>query len=300
MKLLVKIVLVLVLLVVIGAIVGVMYVDSYAKSAVEESATNSLGVKTTLATGDVKIFSSEFALTGLNAANPEGFATPHFMTIQDGGVSVTLASLMEDTVELPTLTLDRVDINLEKKAGKSNYNIIMGNLKGDEDIPPDPDKKKFIIRQVKITNVMVHADMLGVGGQLTKLEVPIDEIVLTDVGSEGKGLTLRDLSGVIMKTIFAAIVSKGGALPGEIAAELSNQLASLKELTNVGSVLVEDALGNITGAAGSILKGAGGDVPDALKGASEDVQKAVDEGVGGLLKGAGGLLGGNKEEDKPE
>jgi hypothetical protein len=147
---------------------------------------------------------------------------------------------------------------------------------------------------------MVHADLVGIGGQLSRMEVPIDEIVLTDVGSGGEGMTLSDLSGTIMKVIFAAIVSKGGALPGEIANELGNQLASLKDITSVGSVMVEDVLSNVTGAAGDMLKGAGADVPDALKGAGEDVQKAVDEGVGGILEGAGGLLGGNKEDDKPE
>jgi len=305
MKVLIKVVLVLVLLVIIGAVVGVMYIDGIAKSAVEKGATNALGVQTTLVGADVKILSSEFTLNGLNVANPEGFDTDHFMTLDDGGVSISLASLMKDTVELPTLTLTGIDINLEKKAGKSNYNVILENMKGVEtgETKPDPaSRKQFIIRQIVIKDVNVHADLLPLGGQITRVDVPIDEIVLNDVGSDGSGMSLSDLSGVIMKTIFAAVISKGGALPGDIAAELGNGLAGLGDLSKFGIEIAGQALGGVTGAAGDVLKGAGDAAGGVLEGAG-DVGKAVDEGVGGLLKGAGGLLGGNKDqpkEDTPE
>jgi len=304
MKMLVKIALVLVLLVIVGAVVAVFYIDSIARTAVEKGASGALGVQTTLQSADVKVLSGEFAMSGLNVANPSGFQSPHFLTLEQGGVSVALPTLMKDTIELPTLTLDGIDINLEKKDGKSNYNVILENMKkveSGETKPAEPSSTQIVIRQIKITNVMVHADLVGVGGDLGKVEVPIDEIILNDVGSDGKGLSLSDLSGVIMKTIFAAIVANGAKFPGELVGELGNQLAQLGDLSKFGVEIAGQALGDITGAAGDVLKGAG-DVTGNLLEGTGDVGKAVDEGVGGLLKGAGGLLGGNKEaeEDKPE
>lgn len=298
MKLLIKIVLALVLLVVLAVFGAVMYIDSIAKSAVQSGATNALGVTTTLETASVSILGGEFKMSGLNVANPEGFKTSHFMTLDDGGVAVSLGTLMKDTIEVADLTLDGIDINLEKVSGKSNYNVILDNLKKSEDTAPTPDEqsgKQFIIRHVKITNVMVHTDLVGIGGDLGKMEVPIDIIELNDVGSDGSGMTMRDLSGVIMKTIFAAIVANGAKLPGELVNELGGQLANLEGLGQFGVEIAGQALGNIGGAAGDVLKG--------VTEGTGDVGKAVGDGVGGLLKGAGGLLGGNKEEDeekKPE
>jgi hypothetical protein len=306
MKMLLKLVLVLVLLVVVGVVIGAFYIDSMAKSAVEKGATGAMGVNTTLSSADVKVLSGQFALAGLNVANPEGFQTSHFMTLDDGDVSVSLGTLLKDTIELPTLTLDGIDINLEKAGGKSNYNVILDHMKTSEDSAPTPDEKagkQYVIRHIKITNVMVHTDLVGIGGDLGKMEVPIDIIELHDVGSDGSGLTLRDLSGVIMKTIFAAIVANGSKFPGELVNELGGQLAQLGDLSKFGVEIAGQALGNIGGAAGDLLKGAGDATGGALEGAG-DIGEKIDEGVGGLLEGAGGLLGGNKdepeEEDAPE
>ena len=286
MKLLIKIVLVFVLLLVIGAVAGVMYIDGYAKGAVEESATKSFGVPTKLDSGDVKILTSEFTMSGINVDNPEGYAADHFLAIGDGGVSVTLASLLEDVVELPTVTFTGVDVYLQKNAGGSNYDIILGNLRKTDETDPDPEsKKKFIIREVRIKSINVHADIVPLG----KFDFPIDEIVLTDVGSGGDGVKLAEVSGIIMKTLFAAIASRSGVLPGEIVDELKNRLASL-DLNEIGSVLVEDLEGHAT----EVLKG--GDLDSIVDQATGDLEKAVDEGVGELLKG----IGGSKEEDKPE
>ncbi len=295
MKLLIKVVLVLILLVVIGAVAGFMVIDKVAKSAVEKSATDSLGVPTTLASGDVKVFSSEFTMGGVKVANPEGFDGDHFLTINDGGVSVSLKSLMEDVVELPTLTFTGLDVNLQKTGAGSNFGIILDNLKGEESEPAEPNKKKFIIRTVKIQDINVHADLLPIGGQLTKTDLHIDEIVLTDVGSGGNGVKLSEVSTIVMKAIMAAIISKGGALPGELANELGSKMASLRGLAESGVSVAVDALGDITGGVGDALKGAG-NITNVLD-KDSDIGKAVDEGVGGLLKGAGGILGGNKDKD---
>lgn len=283
MKKLIKIALVLVVLV--GVLVGIafFYMDSIAKAAIEKGATASLGVKTTLGTADVQPFAGRLELSKLNVANPEGFKSPHFLTMNDGATQVALGTLRQDTVEIPELTLTGIDMNLERAGSKSNYDVILKNMKGTETQPPPADGgKKYVIKQVRIRDIKVHVDMLPIGGDATKLTVPIDEIKLDDFGSDTpNGADMSQLVNTLVKAIFTAAVQKGGGLiPAEMLGDLTGHLAGLK------------GLGNIKLDAGSAVKALGdlgGDATKKLEDVAEQGKKALDD--------LGGLLGGDKKKD---
>lgn len=294
MKFLIKAILVIVLLVVIGVAAALFFVDRLARNGVEQGATYALGVPTTLRAADVRIMAGEFTMGGLNVANPEGFTTPHFMTLNDGEVAVTLASLREDVVELPRLELTGIDVNLEKKGGKSNYNVILENLKRFEEKDPPPDQqagKKFMIRQVVVRDVTAHVDVLPVGGELTRLELPIDEITLEDVGSDTDGgMLMSELSGTIIKAIFAGILKKGGdLLPDDLLNDLGGALEDLGGIGQFGVEVAGQALGEIGKGAGEVLEGVGN--------VGGEVGKGAGEALKGVGEGLGGLLGGDKDEE---
>jgi hypothetical protein len=241
----------LVIVLVLAALVAVVWIDRIAKIAVERGSTYALGVSTSLNSADIKLTSSEFAMAGLNVSNPEGYTTKHFMTLDRGDVALTASSLAEDVVELPTLTLSGIDMNLEKKAGGSNYKVILENLKRFEAKDPNAEPaKKFVVRKVVIKDVLVHVDVLG-GGKLTKLDVPIDLIELSDVGSGGKPVRLSDLMGVILKSVLAAVVQKGGGLiPPDISGELSDALNKLTNLADLAKIdKIRDSIGDVEKAA---------------------------------------------------
>ena len=184
MKRMLKVV-VLGVVVLVLLVVGVVFlsIDGIAKSAIERGATYALGVKTTVDKADVGVLGGRFSMAGLDVANPEGFEQDHFLQLGVGAVAVSLGSLREDTVRLPSLTLDNIDMNLERKDGSSNYGVILDHLKSLEsgERPPEPSdegpRKKFVIEEVVITDVKV--DLIGFGGALNRVEVPIDEIRLT-------------------------------------------------------------------------------------------------------------------------
>jgi len=284
MKGLLKILAVVVIVIVLGLVAVFLYIDRLAKVAIEQGASSSLGVATTLDGADVDVLAAGMTLTNLRVANPAGFDTPHFLALQTGKGSLTVGSLMTDTVELPSLTLADLDINLQKKDGKANYQVIMGNMKKTEDAgPPAEGGKKFVIRSVVITNVKAHVDMAGFGGDLTKIDVPIDRIELKDVGSGGKPVDMQALSGVVLKAVFAAVIEKGGGLiPKEILGDLQGNLAQLASLKNLAKIEgvgagVADAIGGLAGATGDLTKG-----------------------VGEVGKDVGGLLGGGDDKKKDE
>jgi hypothetical protein len=296
-KKLVRLVMVLVVLVIAAVVAAVLYIDAIAKRAVETSATAALGVDTTLRQADVGILAGRFDMSDLKVSNPHGFDTAHFLTLHDGGVNVSFNSLLEDTVVLPELNLTGIDVNLEKKDGKANYDVILANLKRREggDTPPgepQPGGKRFIIKRIAVRDVMIHANFLPIGGDVTRTDLPVKEIILTDVGSDSVGgvggATIDDIVNHIVQAVFSAAVKEGGGLiPTDIAGDLAGGLAQLGNLGKVGVEIGGKAIEGLGQAAGDITK-------KAAEGVGE-VGKGIEKGVGDALKGLGGLIGENKD-----
>jgi hypothetical protein len=301
MKWLIGIILALVIVIVLAALALFVYIDYAAKIGIERGATYALGVPTTLGSADVGVFSGEFDMTGLNVANPQGFDTPHFLALADGAVAVSLGTLRQETVELPKLHLTGLDMYLEKKDGRNNYDVILDNLKrlesGEKPKDETGEGKDFVIREVLIKDVDVHVDVLPIGGELSRVEVPIDEIRLTDVGTgDQNGVKFTELADVILKALFAAVIENGADLPGEMLHELQNGLAGLQSLGDMGINAASIIDGQVQELAGTIGKGAeelGKGLGEAAGGLG-DLGKQADEG----LKGLGNLLGGEKDKDK--
>ncbi len=264
----------LVVLGVVAVVVVFVSIDAIARAAIERGSTYALGVQTTLDSADIGILSGEFRMKGLDVANPEGFTSDTFFRLGEGFVAVTLGSLRQDTVELPTLSLTGVRMSLEKKGGNSNYGVITDNLKrfetsdtGQSGDPAEPGKN-FVIREIVITDINVTVDLLPLGGTLKRIEVPIDEVRLTDVGNDG--LTTAEMTALVIKAIMAAVVANAGNLPADLVNDLGGALANLESLKDLG----------ITQSV---------DIKEIKQ--AQDATKSLDDAI----KGFGGLLGGKKK-----
>ncbi len=268
----------LVVVLVVIVVIVFISIDSIAKAAIERGSTYALGVQTTLASADIGILSGEFAMSGLEVANPEGFESDHFLQLGEGFLAVSLGSLREDTVEVPTLALTGIDINLEKRGGKANYKIITDNLKrfesedpGDEGAQADAGEpgKRFVVHEIIIRDVNVKVDI-----GLTRMEVPIEEVRMTEIGSES--MTTAELTNRVVKMILAAIVKNGGQLPADLVNELGGALA---ELGDIGNMTVTESVQAV------------GKIAEGLGDGGDEVGKALGEAVEGL----GGLFGEKKK-----
>jgi len=274
-----------VLLVVVGLVVALLMIDSLAKRGIESGGTYAMGVNTSLDNASIGLTSGKFGLTGLNIENPKGFEGK-FLKLGNAGLDVSLGSLMKDTVVVPRFALSDVEVDLKRNASGSNYDAILKNLKrleSQDKAAPKEDKpgKQFKIGEIDIKNVVVHLDLIGGPAGVTNLNIPIAEIKLTNVGSDGSGVNIAELSSIILQAILAAAVEKGGGLiPADVMGELNAQLGQLSGLANVGVEAV-GKLGEEVTKMGGDLKAAG----DAVK------------GIGDAAKGLGGLFE-SKEKKK--
>lgn len=283
-----------VVLVVVAVVVAVMFLNSIAKRGIVQGGTYALGVPVALNDIDIGILGGSVSLDTLKVGNPQGYDSDHFMTLGKGKVSVKLTSLMSDTVRVPELTLDTLDLQLQKKNGKANYDVIMDHLaqlsSKDPKAKPEPAKegtsKKLIITELTIRNVNVHADLVGgpgVIGSATTVDVPITEIKLKNVGQTGdgvagSGVTIGELSGLVLEAVISAAIAKGG-LPADMVNDLKGQLGKLGDLAGgVGKEVATQAQ-----AATEVIGKQAGEIGKEV---GKQAEK-LGEGLKGILPGGG-------------
>lgn len=287
------------LLLVIGVVIVFVQVDRIAKAGIERGGTSVLGVKTTVGSADVGIFGGTFAMSGLTVANPEGYPSPHFMTMDDAEVAVSLGSLMEDTVTLPELRIGVLDLNLDRTGGVANFQKILDHIgtseKGGEGGGTASEGgKQFIINTLILEGAKVRVTGIpGLSIATGEIAVTVPEIRLTDVGSKDP-LTTREIVGLIVKTIMSATIEAGGGiLPADLLGDLRGQLDGLIGLDDLGITAIGDV--------GAIANTIAGKATDAVDDAARDVKGKIDETLDDATKDIGdrlkGVLPGKKDDD---
>lgn len=265
--------LVVLIVVVIGLVaavflIGATQVDRIAKEAIERGGTYAMQVDTTVEGVDVQLMGGSATMTGLNVANPSGFATDHFMNLGSSSASVDLASLNSDTIVFPEIRLSGIDVILDKGGDPSNYNTILNSLKrfesGDQPAPdPAEPGKSVVVRSLVIEDINVRlANMPGVSMAVGDVAVSIPRIELQNVG-EQESMSPAEVINLVVKTVLAAAVETGGGIiPNDVLGDLRGGLSGLTSLSDMGI----DAVGDL-----------GERLNEQLGGALEDVQQAGEE-----------------------
>lgn len=287
-------VLVIVLLLVLVLAAVFWRIDGLAKAAVERGGTYALGVDTSVGDVDVQVLGGEIQLNRLSVANAKGFKADHFMTLGSADVKVGISSLTSDLVQVPKIELKDIDLQLEKKLDGSNYQAILDSVAKLQDKSAPPSEKKFVVDDFSLKNVKVTVDVSSPIGPGTKMTIPIDEIKLTKVGKTGTGIggtgmTLDQLTGLVVQAVMTAVVDKAGdQLPGEVLGDLKGALGKLGDIGGMGLEVVGDVKGKVEKIGEEVGKAAGDAAKDIRKGA---------ERIGDQLKG---VLGGKKDEKKKD
>jgi len=269
--------------------VPLLYVDSLAKGALEQGASETFGTKTTLGSFKLGLLSGRVGVRNLRVRNPEGWEEKDFFAIGKGRFSVGLRTFLEDEVVAPELVLEDVALSLERTATGSNYDQILSHMKQGPPPPPDAEPKRFVIRDVRILDVHAKLRFAGPGGLGKALDVQIPEIHLRNVGSESQGgVVASQVWSTVLRAVLSAVVREGGGVAGFITGDLGGRLGS------VGGVPVE-ILGEVTrsgeGGAATLGERAGQALGEAV-GGSEELGKAAGDAV---KKGLGGLLGRDQD-----
>lgn len=298
------------LLLIVGVFVLIASINSVAKRFIESGGTYAMGVPTTLKSADIGLFSGNFGLSGLSIANPSGYKGQQFFLLGDGKLALSLSSMQGDVITVPLLALSDINLSLEKQGDKANYQVILDNLAklsspsaSDKPKPaPSPSpaadgpEKKLIITELVIRNIKVHAELVGGGNAVTdvlnkasSVDVTIPEIRLSNVGKTGDGVagtgvTVSQLSSIVVQAILSAVANSGSAISADLVGDLKGSLGKLGDLSKFADVKQLESLGKDVGQA------AAGAVDKAKQGAEE-----LKQGLESLIPG-----GKKTEPQKPE
>jgi hypothetical protein len=259
MKWLFRIILGLVAVLLIAGIIGFFFIDTLARSAIEFHSGRALDVGTTLDRASIKFVDGRIDLYDFDIANPEGFdATPRFILLRHGRVDMSFLDLPRRNVEIERIVLEGIEVNLEHTGLDSNHGTILDNLKtfqGEHD--PDP-YRKYLVREVVLRDITVNVSVILVGGEATRVDLEIPEIVLRDVGTDDNGLSIGGIIDVVTTSLLAAILHQGAdVLPNAVLEGLGTGLNAIGDAGSFGMTIAGEAFTGIGELLDSVLEGLG-------------------------------------------
>lgn len=271
----------LLLLPLVGLGVVIWKLDSRAKHAVESGFTETLGQETTTRFVHVSLLNANIGVSTLRVTNLDGYKAPHLLSVGDVNTSVEYASLWTDTLRVPEIEINDMELYIEQKGLTNNVSQLMQRLKKrSAAAPPDPSgkpAKKLQVDRVVLRRTVAHVQLLPLVGKASAVKVEIPEMILDEVTPEGtRAVVVGELMRRILPAVVAAVAKNGrGVLPIDLVGDLSQNAASL--------------VADLGGEAGKLLE-------QVVKDPVGSVLKAP-EALGDKLKeGADKILGGDKKE----
>jgi hypothetical protein len=156
-------------------------------------------------------------LTRLEIANPEGFQSEYFMRLGSIRVEIPPSALRAETVIIPKLELEDLELALEGSRGGTNYGRILSNLDGPggggakpagEPEPGGGSGKKFVVKELVVRNVNATLDIDGMGAKLAHTSISLPELRLHDLGAGSNGMQLSELIGQVTDGVVKGVIRK--------------------------------------------------------------------------------------------
>lgn len=249
-KILLYVGIVFVALVIIAALAVHFFLDSAVKRGVETLGPKMTKVDVTLDSVHLSLLSGSGKIKGLVIGNPEGYKTPHAITVGTAALVLKPGSLLSDKLIIKSIDIESPDITFEGGLSGNNLSQIEDNVNettagGSTNVAgatPKEEKKasrKLEVDDLEITDAKLNASITGLGGKTMTL--PLPTIHLTDLGTGPDGITTPELTKKVIDAIRDAAEK-------EVASNFGNLTKSAGNLTkglgkNLGGGLTNIAKG---------------------------------------------------------
>jgi len=246
MKKFMKIAVVLVVLLLVVVVVVALSLDGAVKKGVETFGPKIAKVDVKLAGVSLSPLSGSGKISGLVVGNPEGFKTPHAISVGVVEVNVKPGSVFSDKIVVQRVNVVAPEITLEGGGKGSNLSKILENVQAatasEKTEKSDKTAKKLQVDEFRVTGGKINLSLTLLGGN--SLTVPLPDIHMQNLGQGAEGITPAELTekmftAVFKGTIEAAgeVVAKIGKGSAEFAAEVGK--SALDTAKNVGKGAVE-------------------------------------------------------------
>ena len=247
-KLLVRIFLALIVLGILGVVAIGLFLDTAVKRGVEAVGPMLTKVDVKLDSVSLSLLSGNGKLKGLFVGNPSGYKTPSAIQVGTASLALQPSSIFSPKVVIRSIQLQAPEITFETDLKGNNLSKILDNLQsatgggGSTGTAADSKAaKKLQVDDFLISGGKIHLSVTVLGGQ--SATVPLPEIHLTGLGQGPDGITVAELT----KVVLSAIEKETAQVAASAVANLGNDAAGLTK-----------GLGNTaTGAVDKVTKGLG-------------------------------------------
>ncbi|MDB6029347.1 MAG: uncharacterized protein JWM68_5570 [Verrucomicrobiales bacterium] len=249
-KWIIRLVIICFVLLIVGLVAVFFSMNSLVKRGVEKVGPMITQTSVKLDSANISPFSGSGQLHGLVVGNPSGYNTPSAIKVGDIKVAVEVKSVFSSVVVVDSFVMEAPEVTLEGGIGGNNLSKLLDNISSvagaDEGTTSTAQKpaeggKKFRVKDILIKGTKVNASLTGMGGKTVTRTLP--DIHLTNIGTDGDGVSSAELSKKVVREILASTIkdlsSSTGLLGKEVqglgkgaATQVEKASKSLKGLFN--------------------------------------------------------------------
>lgn len=228
------------LVVLVISAVGYLYfsLNTLVKKAVETVGPRITKTDVRLSSANISPFSGSGSLNGFVIGNPEGFGKEAALRFGSIQVKVDKATLLKEVIAVDSVIIRNPDILLEGTLRGNNLGKLLQNIKSSSSSKSSEEKtsakesKKFVVKEVVISGIKLRLAASALD-QKVEQTIPLPEIRLQNIGSDGSGVSASQLATQILTPLLQSAVTEG-----------VNSLAKqgLRELQKNGGAQIENAV----------------------------------------------------------
>lgn len=209
-------------------LVGMLGLDRFARSAMEEALGRTFGTEVRVESVDIGLLSGEATVEGVMVSNPDGFDSPHFLSLADTRATAGLPDLVGDTVTIRRVELEGLELYLERDGARTNFGPVLDHLRSSRD-GSSSDGRVYRIEELVVKETVARV-RLGAGGS-EGLEVRVPEIRLEDMGTgEAGAVPISEVARSVLTAALEGVTRRSGGLPGSVVGALRGGLAEMDDL----------------------------------------------------------------------
>jgi len=154
------------------------------------------------------------SLKGLVIENPEGFGKSYALKIGDISICVDRNTLFSDTIVINEIRISQAAITLEGTLRGNNLGKLMQSIKSyDAGSKTSQEREKSSSRKFIVKRVLVTGTRLNVAasalGQSVSQALPLGDIRLDNLGSNGSGISAADVAQQILVPLINSAIREG-------------------------------------------------------------------------------------------
>jgi len=217
-----RIILWAVIIIIIGLIGAYFARNLIVAKAIEEGGTRALGVETDLGSAGVSLSAGRLDLHDLEVRNPDGFQADNILTLEEGWLDVATGSIFSDRIEIDSLVLSGVTLDLEQIDNKGNYRTIMDNIKQFDSGSSEPSDRKLVIKKLSLRNIKVDGTLVLMGKTQYQKSYELEDFSMDNVG-RNNGVTIGQVTATVVSALLKrAAAASGNELPGKLGEMLGS------------------------------------------------------------------------------